>query len=388
MPIIQEQLLDIIQASCKIAADHHQDTVSIDETTIHALASLLAPIAPTDVRTSAAYARPPIRFDDLKEEVDYIALSCLLDFGSGYNDLIRHTPTIVRSSAQEASEFAVLGFAMSGFLPDAMTMANMTRWEVSAAFNIDASEEKEVMPGVTMTSPGQLSPFLKSMQTVINETGKALVEHNFSSLGACILDIVGSSSTNRSTSKSTTMAPPPVPSVPSASHFVQSLISILPNAFRDEMQIQDTTDNNVQVVQFHRKAQQLALKLYLRFAKQHPSLFAWEDVDNITGESSAEVVNVLLARGVLVVGDEALAQTLEAGGDVGASDVDDRDRGWVAVLRAASVEAQYRICRAAAASGEGTAFTQWQLAGWLLSNVDASEEMEAKRLVCTETTAF
>ncbi len=288
--------------------------MSIDDAGVETLATHLAAAA-AEVRASGSWTRPPIRFDDTPEELTYMALASLLDFGSGWDPLLAAKGG---RSAGEAVEFAVLGLAMQGDMPDAAKMAEFQRWEVSGCFNLDASEEREVMPGVTMTSPGPLAPFLGTIQRVINETGAALVDAGHASLGdavAAAADVAGGS----------------------AAMFIERLAASVPG-FEDRWESEDG-----RLVVWHRKAQQLAGRLHARFARSDTRFDFSADVARLTLDSGAPMAAVLVGEGVLCLEGD-LAAAVAEGSDVGGTEAE-------VALRAATVEAGRRVCEAMAVAG-------------------------------------
>ena len=60
--------------------------VQIDAAAVAALAGSLTPAV---VKSRAVFFRMPMRFDDAKQEVNFLALYHLLDFGSGFDALLR-----------------------------------------------------------------------------------------------------------------------------------------------------------------------------------------------------------------------------------------------------------------------------------------------------------
>jgi Potential Queuosine, Q, salvage protein family len=348
---------------------------------VSSLATHLIPFA-TDVTSSAIYTRPPIRFENLCEELDYMCLASLLDFGSGYDPLLKATENKPAASSHtslhEAAEFAVLGMAMQDSLPDAATLVDYPRYEVSGAYNIDATEEKEVMPGVTMTSPGPLTPVLASIQEVLNETGRSLLDNGNSSHGAYVLRVVEERER--------------AGQAPSAAYLVEHIVENLKFGFKDCYET--GAEESKEEVVFHRKAQQLVGRLYLRFAKSDPR-FDFQDIDELTMDSGEVMIAVLVQKGVLQLSPELEAK-VEAGEDL-------KDSREVVAMRAAAVEAGRRICEEAkkdiygaevAAGGEGNVaanfFTSRHLSAYLLRQAEVDEELKdsLKFHINTATVAY
>jgi len=350
---IAKQLFSASTRSCQDLVDASHSLVTIDDNAVAQLATSLDAVA---VRAAAHYTRPPINFSDVQEEVDYISMSSLLDFGSGFDPLLLAKGD---RDACEAAEFATLGMAMQGTLPSAGDMAECSRWQISSIYGIDASEEREVMPGVTMTSPGPLAAYLAKIQEVLNTTGRILVGGGHASLGAWVLsELEGLKATNQA---------------PSAAAFVERLAETFP-AFHD---VQEAADGLPRAV-FHRKAQQLAAKLHARCAEKDDR-FAFTDVAQLTVDSGDTVVAVLRERGVIKVA-EALEKEIEEGKDLAGD-------ARVGSLRAAAVEAVRRVC----AKSSGQSVVTAQQFGASLVRTARQDEPRWKKLarhVDTATVAY
>jgi hypothetical protein len=366
--------------TCSSAATHYEHIVIIDDAAISSFSSQLNS---KDVVASAFYTRPPIRFDSLSEELDYMCLGSLLDFGSGYDHLLKATPdkpaASSHSSVSAAAEFAVLGMAMQDSLPDAATMAEYPRHQLAGAYNIDPTVEAEVMPGVTMTSPGPLSPLLASIQQVLNETGRCLLEKGHSSLGAFVLSVVEEREKSGQ--------------APSAAYAVEQLVETLKFGFNDEFDSVENSEKEengagfgAQTIVWHRKAQQFVGRIYLRFAKSD-ARFDFKDIDELSLDSSEIMVAVLVKKGILKLSAELEAK-IEAGEDLknGVSLLE------VAAMRAAAVEAGKRICEEAKKNdggGSGKTFAPRHLSAYLLRQAETEEEFKDLKVhVNTATVAY
>jgi len=327
-----------------------------------------------------------------------MGLASLLDFGSGYDPLLKATENkpaaSSNTSVHEAAEFAVLGMAMQDALPDASEMVEYPRYQVSGAYNIDPTEEKEVMPGVTMTSPGPLTPLLASIQDVLNETGRSLIDNGHSSLGAFILSVIEE--------QEVTGQPP------SAAFLVEQIVENLKVGFMDCYEVEaageksvDAEDKKVEqcdkkgkrgseMVVFHRKAQQLVSKLYLRFAKSDPR-FDFKDIDELSLDSGEIMVAVLVKKGLLQLSPELEAK-IEVSEDL-------KNGIEVMAMRAAAVEAGRRVCEearkeaeAVAGGGEGKAVTTIaprHLSAYLLRQAETEEDLKKLQMhINTATVAY
>eukprot|EP00887_Chlorella_sp_A99_P000438 scaffold17.g438.t1 len=202
MPGHRQSMQTCAEASAAGAAD-----AAVDEA---AAASLAAALPPQDVIAAAQYLRLPIRFDSQEAEVTALALLHLLDFGSGWDELL---VAKAGRGASELAQFGVLGLLLQGSKLDAGHLATFSRrgarrarrpsagharggarrYQVAAHWNVDTSEETGVegLPGVTMVKQGPLGAYVAAVQRVLNDAGRALRESGQPTLGALILKRLG-----------------------------------------------------------------------------------------------------------------------------------------------------------------------------------------------------
>lgn len=302
------------------------EDVTIDQ---EAIAALISQLSPTAVQASAVYVRLPIRFDSMQAEVNYLALFHLLDFGSGYDKLLLEK---ARRDAHETIQFGLLGMLMTDARMDHHFLREFTAFHVLNYFGVDASEEREVMPGITMTQQGPLGEFVRLIRDTANETGRALGQEGSSDLGAFILSFLDQHQA----------AGHP----PSAAALVEKLAGSFPG-------FQDRVEQGSRQVGFFRKAQALAAQLYLRFGREDPR-FDFQDMGSLTLDTGNVLPAVLRHHGVLRY-SPAMAAVVEAGEDLGGDPKE-------VLIRAAVVEAGQRVCELAPAG----AFLPFQLSLHLL----------------------
>lgn len=82
--------------------------------------------------------------------MNLIALYHMLDGGSGFNPLLLARN---RRDAHETLQFGIIGLHMGGGRLDAKWLKNFSLQSAHNFFGIDAMDEHEVMPGVTMSKP-------------------------------------------------------------------------------------------------------------------------------------------------------------------------------------------------------------------------------------------
>ncbi|KAG2495177.1 hypothetical protein HYH03_006783 [Edaphochlamys debaryana] len=314
-------VLDLVHRSCTDVAAAHAEHVKIDDAAVSALAAELLQER-EDVRAAVRGLPLPIKFSSLEQELTLLALYHLLDFGSGYDPLL--TKTSGGRDARETLLFGLIGLHLGGTRMDHHKLKSFTMYDLYTTFNIEATQEVAVMPGVTMTKPGPLQPHAKALLTAINESGAALEEAGAKSPGELLLSLAeGLKKAGRTT----------------AGAFVEELIDSLPG-FRDSVLYDGRT------LTLHRRAQNLAADLAIVYGGRDDR-FAFSDVDQLAADSGATTIAVLRAKGVLQLSEE-LASTIDEGSELPAGP---HERA----LRAAAVAACDRVVAAAAAQAAGSA---------------------------------
>eukprot|EP00882_Tetradesmus_deserticola_P033940 GHRQ01038814.1.p2 GENE.GHRQ01038814.1~~GHRQ01038814.1.p2 ORF type:complete len:120 (+),score=55.48 GHRQ01038814.1:194-553(+) len=100
-------VLDVVHRTCKQVVELHQG-VSINQQAVQQYAAQLEAAA---VRAAGAKGNAfPIKFESLEAEVTFLCLYHLLDFGSGYEQLLQDSS---RRGAAETVQYGCFGLALS-----------------------------------------------------------------------------------------------------------------------------------------------------------------------------------------------------------------------------------------------------------------------------------
>ncbi|GIL50998.1 hypothetical protein Vafri_7068 [Volvox africanus] len=309
-------VLDLVHWSCAEVLVLHADHVDIDDKMVSQLAAELVAAA-DDVRGAVRGLPLPIKFSSLEQELTLLALYHLLDFGSGYDNLLKRLPG--GRDARETLLYGLIGLHLGGARLDHHKLKSFSMYDIHQVFGIEATIEVAVMPGVTMAKPGPLQPLCKLMISVLNETGTILEEKGLRTPGELLLTVAeGLKKAGRTT----------------ASAFVEELVDTLP-AFSDVV----LYDGNL--VTLHRKAQNLAADLALVYGSRDER-FLFPDVDQLAADSGATTIAVLRAKGVLKLSKE-LGAIIDSGTELHAG-------AHERALRAAVVVACDRLVAAAEAA--------------------------------------
>ncbi|KAI7852410.1 hypothetical protein BDC45DRAFT_537304 [Circinella umbellata] len=259
--------------------------------------------------------RMPLKFSSLAEELNFVALIDLLNFGSGYRVPLHE---LAGRGAFDTIRFGAMSFHIGGTPMDAETFSSMTAFKVSEIFQfpIDREVKPKDMPFITMTEPTELKPLADGIVSVLNTTGEFLKQHNYKDLSTFILDVTK-----------------PVPGQkPSASKLVEHLVKALPG-------LRDTyTLNDNQPVYILKKAQILVYHLWMFFHDQQPDRFDFEDIDQLTVFADNVVPTLLIHLGVLEI-PENWQKDIQDGQDMGET--------RATILRAASIVACEDIAKLA-----------------------------------------
>ncbi|KAL6780877.1 hypothetical protein ACKKBG_A08830 [Auxenochlorella protothecoides x Auxenochlorella symbiontica] len=348
-----EDILDDIHRSCTELLESCND-VWIDDA---ALSSAVDEGA-EEARRQKPSLRLPLKFDDLTQEVNYIAVSHLLDQGSSHDaGLLASTGR----TSRECMEYGLMACHLDGRSLDARFLAHFSRQQVFTYFNVDACVEEEVRPGIMLSKAGPLNVWVNNVVTVLQAAGKAMLSADHPSLGAWLLTLVDTAARDS-------------PGEPmQAGALVGELARAVPG-FRDEWA--GLAEGSVCSARFQRKAQALVAALAARFGAGDPR-FAFRGSDGLALDSGPDTIAALLAAGVLRAG-APLADALKERRDLGGS-------RWEAALRAGALEAGRRA-RALAAGSDGPVPSAARVLAKVLREQGAAEE--GGRLIAAESVAY
>ncbi|KAI8463952.1 MAG: hypothetical protein J3K34DRAFT_526577 [Monoraphidium minutum] len=325
-----------------------------------AAAAVAATLKADDVR-AAARTGFPVKFDSLEDEITFLAIYRLLDFGGEFDRLLR---AAAGRGARETLQFGALGMHLGGKRLDRFFLSDFSAFSVTNYFSFEARVDHELQPGITISKPGPLQPLAEAIRGALNGAGAALERLGCRTLGQHILGLLDG------------RAAAGEPALAAA--LIADLAANIPG-------FDDVSECGGQRVPFYRKAQALAGDLFARFGGGGGGgggeggadpRFAWDDAERLAGDSGAAAAAAWRALGVVQPPD-ALAAAVDAGQPVSGDDE--------AALRAAAVAAADAV--AAAAGGELTAA---QVSAWAAGLLDDSGELaeKAKPHIKTGTVAY
>uniref|UniRef100_A0A7S3QND4 Queuosine 5'-phosphate N-glycosylase/hydrolase n=1 Tax=Dunaliella tertiolecta TaxID=3047 RepID=A0A7S3QND4_DUNTE len=336
----RKQGLELLSSTCGQLAAANPDVRIVPEA-VQAFASSIQPEA---VKAASRPAHFPIRFPSQEAEINFHAMYHLLDFGSGYDPLLKATN---HRDWKETLQFAMIGMHLSDATTrmDGPWMRAFNAYSVANFFGIEARAEEPVpnLPGVTMSKPGAMQPLVTLLETTIVETGHALEVSGHKSLGQFIVEL----STDLLKQKNPTPA--------------AAMVSELTDTFPG---FQDSALLDGQQVAFARKAQNLVAVLAARFGGDDPK-FAFSDASSLTADSGPTTAGALRALGLLQLSPD-LGAKVDAG-QVLPPGAQER------ALRVAAIAAANEVVKAA-----NGAFTAQELSGYLAWKCEDGQELRGK----------
>ncbi|KDD74872.1 hypothetical protein H632_c1019p0, partial [Helicosporidium sp. ATCC 50920] len=287
----------------------------------------------------------PLRFDNRTQEITLLSLLSLLDFGSAFDSLLQSR---CQRSRQEVLQFGVLAMylqAPSGVTTD--LLVGFQSHQILTLFGVDVSEERELQQGITLTTKGELWGWAQQVESVLQESGRALQRMGCSSLGEAVERCAAGAAASASSKEEQA----------SASAFVELLVASVPTFF-DGGAVGDGRR-----LGFHRRAQHLAAELCLKYGAADDA-FDFRDLSQLAFDSGRRGVASLLARGVVRIAEEPLQAQ--------AGESDPSGSPFETLLRASAVAAGRMVCLHL----PHAALAPWQLSRYLLSQPESETERQ------------
>ncbi|KAI8967336.1 hypothetical protein BDF20DRAFT_900516 [Mycotypha africana] len=300
-----------VRSSCQAFVDTSPVTIS-DKCIDNFLTSL-----DKDQYEKLAYdstMKMPLKFETIEDEINFVALIDLLNFGSGYRIPLHE---LAGRGAFDTIRFGCMSFHIGGKPMTAEALKNMTIFEVAEAFQIpiDTEVRHEKLDFVTVTEPTPLKPFAAGLTAVLNTTGDFLLNNNYKDLASFIMEHVKKHPQN-------------------AVSLVGHLTKALPG-LHDCYQF----SANESPVYLFKKAQIIVYHLWFTFKEQVPDLFDFKDIDELTVFSDNVIPTMLIHLGVITNVPEAWQDDIDKNKDLSVK--------AATTLRAAAVVACEEIVRKA-----------------------------------------
>eukprot|EP00466_Bigelowiella_natans_P006630 jgi/Bigna1/91892/estExt_fgenesh1_pg.C_1280008 len=276
-----------------------------------AVVKFAATIGPKELR-SATRTPFPLQFKDRSSEINFLGLLHALNFGSGYRELLHQ---YCKRGAYETIAHGCIGAHISQTI-NADFLLNLKLIDIPQLFGIPIDMDVEIKPAMYSTQHSPVRPLASKIVAVCNEMGRTMRARQWEGFSDFVMetlrDIRGM---GQQRGKS---------SIRPAADFVKELGKTFPSVFKDayEFRQQDSGAKNlegkkdkkqdsvvarsttVRTVHVYKKAQLLVNDLHRRFKDEEPSLFDFEDIDNMTVCADNVLPAALRHYGILEYSEE------------------------------------------------------------------------------------
>eukprot|EP00466_Bigelowiella_natans_P006257 jgi/Bigna1/55419/estExt_Genewise1Plus.C_590019 len=254
-----------------------------------AVAKFAATIGPKELQ-SATRTPFPLKFKDRASELNFLGLLHALNFGSGYRELLHQH---CNRGAYETIAHGCIGAHISQTI-NADFLLNLKLVDIPQLFGIPLDMDVEIKPAIHSTKHSPVRPLAAKIVAVCNKMGRTMRARQWEGFSDFVMetleDIRGVGPGGQSKQRKGSSRP--------AADFVKELGKAFPSVFKD---VYDTT---VGMVHIYKKAQLLVNELHRRFKDEDPSLFDFEDIDNMTVCADNVLPAALRHYGILEYSEE------------------------------------------------------------------------------------
>ncbi|KAH7462026.1 hypothetical protein PRIC1_005899 [Phytophthora ramorum] len=272
-------LLARVRPSCAALVAHESSSVHINADKVRAFVEELDP------KEFAQLAEPtnfPLNFRSQQDELNFLTLYGLLNFGSGFRkDLHKYADR----GAHDTIVFGLIGMYISAPKLNAQFMQHLSIDLIASYFSIPLEKDEEVSPGIYMAKPGPLKPLAVMLQKILNESGQKLVDLKMEDFGAFVLANLSPKSSGDLEEKEA------VGPSASAAYLVDRFVATFPG-------FDDHYEFHGEKVYLLKRVQLAVACIHRRFKDSDPKL-AFADIHELTALSDNVLPCVLHALGVL-----------------------------------------------------------------------------------------
>lgn len=270
-------LLAQVRPSCAALVAHEDSSVRVNADKVREF------VAQLDRKEFDELAEPmnfPLNFRSQQDELNFLTLYGLLNFGSGFRkDLHKYADR----GAHDTIVFGLIGMYISVPKLDAQFMKSLSLDLIASYFSIPLEKDEEVSPGIYMAKPGPLKPLAEMLLRILNESGQKLIDLKMEDFGAFVLANLTPQSSGDLEEKEAVG--------PSAVYLVDQFVSTFPG-FDDHYECRG------EKVYLLKRAQLAVACIHRRFKDTDPKL-TFADIDELTAFSDNVLPCVLHALGVL-----------------------------------------------------------------------------------------
>ncbi|KAI9358087.1 hypothetical protein BD770DRAFT_321312 [Pilaira anomala] len=296
----------------------------------------------------------PLRFETVHDEMNFITMIDLLNFGSGYRVPLHE---LAGRGAFDTIRFGAMSFHIGGKPMTAETFKNMTVFEVAETFQlpIDREVRHETLDFVTMTQPTALRPLADGITSVLNTTGEYLVNNGYKDLSDFIMKHVQQNPQNANSL---------------VNHFSQHFPGLFDKYW---------FEGDANPVYLYKKSQIIVYHLWCTFKEQLPELFDFKDINTLTIFSDNVIPTMLVELNIIQI-PEAWQEQITANQDLNVQQA--------TTLRAAAVVACDDIVNASKTTGPVPDMTTGGLDVYLWRLGKVGDYRKVPRFQLKETVMF
>ncbi|KAE9049284.1 hypothetical protein PR003_g1703 [Phytophthora rubi] len=272
-------LLARVRPSCAALVARECSCVRVNADKVRAFVEEL------DVEEFEQLAEPmnfPLNFHSQQDELNFLTLYGLLNFGSGFRKGLHK---YADRGAHDTIVFGLIGMYISVPKLDAQFMKNLSIDLVASYFSIPLEKDEEISPGIYMAKPGPLKPLAVMIQQVLNECGQKLLDLKMNDFGAFVLANLAPKSGGDLEEKEA--ASPNA----NATYLVDRFVATFPG-------FDDHYEFDGEEVYLLKRAQLAVACIHRRFKNSEPKL-TFADINELTAFSDNVLPCVLHALGVL-----------------------------------------------------------------------------------------
>ncbi|CAH0485262.1 unnamed protein product [Peronospora farinosa] len=272
-------LLARVRPSCAAFLAHETSSVHVNAEKVRLFVKEL------DIQEFARLAEPmnfPLNFHSQQDELNFLTLYGLLNFGSGYRkDLHKY----VDRGAHDTIVFGLIGMYISVPKLNAQFLQNLSIDLVASFFSIPLEKDEEISTGIYMAKPGPLKPLAVMIQKILNECGQKLIDLKMEDFGAFVLANLSPNIVKDLDEKEN------VGLSASAAYLVNQFVAVFPG-------FDDSYAFHGEKVYLFKRAQLAVACIHRRFKDSDPKL-TFTDINELTALSDNVLPCVLHALGVL-----------------------------------------------------------------------------------------
>ncbi|KAF4315905.1 hypothetical protein BBO99_00007955 [Phytophthora kernoviae] len=266
-PSAPDPLLARVRPSCAALVAHEDSSVRVNSDKVRAF---IEELDRSEFQKLAEPMHFPLNFRSQQDEINFLTLYGLLNFGSGFR---KELHKYADRGAHDTIVFGLIGMYISVPKLSGEFMKNLSLDLVASYFSIPLEKDEEISPGIYMAKP------------VLNECGQKLVEMKIEDFGAFVLANL-SPKTSGDLEEKETVGPGA-----SAVYLTNQFVDTFP-AFDDHYECRG------EKVYLLKRVQLSVACIHRRFMDNEPKL-TFADIDELTALSDNVLPCVLHALGVL-----------------------------------------------------------------------------------------